>query len=256
MARATQTDLAVLAALSVAPMTGYALRDAIISDLGAFWAESFGQIYPALDRLTAQGYVSTHPGPRRGSQLYQLTPSGEAHLLTLMQAAPTNTPPATACCCDSSSARPSARRPAGSSFTKLANAPTTNSPASPQSAPQMPASPPLPTLPTGRSPFPLGNTELGPRSPGQTRHWPSWTTWQRLPPTQMGTLAMPELDSAGRKALMGPSPRSCQKNGAKALTRPGRGEQSSGAPVAASKKGGTAGLSLVPSSELTRRNHR
>lgn len=93
MARATQTDLAVLAALSVAPMTGYALRDAIISDLGAFWAESFGQIYPALDRLAALGYVSTQPGPRRGSQLYHLTPPGEAHLIALMQAAPTNVPP-------------------------------------------------------------------------------------------------------------------------------------------------------------------
>ncbi len=93
MARATQTDLAVLAALSVAPMTGYALRDAIIADLGAFWAESFGQIYPALDRLAAAGYVSTQPGARRGSSLYRLTTTGEAHLLELMQTTPTEVPP-------------------------------------------------------------------------------------------------------------------------------------------------------------------
>lgn len=93
MPRATQTDLAVLAALSVAPMTGYALREAIISDLGSFWTESFGQIYPALDRLTARGFIATQPGSRRGSQLYRLTAPGEAHLLALMQAAPTNVPP-------------------------------------------------------------------------------------------------------------------------------------------------------------------
>jgi DNA-binding PadR family transcriptional regulator len=93
MARATQTDIAVLAALSVAPMTGYALRDAIITDLGAFWAESFGQIYPALDRLAAGGYVSTQPGARRGSSLYRLTPTGQTQLLELMQGAPTEVPP-------------------------------------------------------------------------------------------------------------------------------------------------------------------
>jgi DNA-binding PadR family transcriptional regulator len=93
MVRATQTDIAVLAALSVAPMTGYALRDAIIADLGAFWAESFGQIYPTLDRLATAGYVSTLPGARRGSSQYRLTPTGEEHLLTLMQTAPVEMPP-------------------------------------------------------------------------------------------------------------------------------------------------------------------
>jgi hypothetical protein len=43
--------------------------------------------------LAAAGYVSTQPGARRGSSLYRLTPTGEAHLLELMQTTPTEVPP-------------------------------------------------------------------------------------------------------------------------------------------------------------------
>ncbi len=46
--RTNQTDTAVLGALSVMPMTGYAVRESIRDVLGHFWSESFGQIYPAL----------------------------------------------------------------------------------------------------------------------------------------------------------------------------------------------------------------
>ena len=67
MPRATQTDLAVLAALSVEPMTGYALREAILEHLGAFWSESFGHIYPALARLREGGLVEAVDGDRTGS---------------------------------------------------------------------------------------------------------------------------------------------------------------------------------------------
>jgi DNA-binding PadR family transcriptional regulator len=48
MPRSSQTETAVLGALSVMPMTGYALREAIRDVLGHFWSESFGQIYPTL----------------------------------------------------------------------------------------------------------------------------------------------------------------------------------------------------------------
>ncbi|MGN6271825.1 MAG: PadR family transcriptional regulator [Protaetiibacter sp.] len=91
--RATQTDLAVLAALSVQPMTGYALRDAILEHLGAFWSESFGQIYPALSRLREQGHVEASGGERTGSSTYRLTASGRTRLVELMREAPVRTPP-------------------------------------------------------------------------------------------------------------------------------------------------------------------
>ena len=93
MPRGTQTDLAVLAALSVQPMTGYALRDAIRMHLGAFWSESFGQIYPALARLRDEGLVGTTEGERPGSSTHHLTPAGRARLIELMREPATMTPP-------------------------------------------------------------------------------------------------------------------------------------------------------------------
>jgi DNA-binding PadR family transcriptional regulator len=93
MPRATQTDLAVLAVLSIEPMTGYALRDAIRTHLGAFWSESFGQIYPALSRLRADGLVAAGEGDRSGSSLHSLTAAGRARLVELMREPPVSAPP-------------------------------------------------------------------------------------------------------------------------------------------------------------------
>lgn len=93
MTRSSQTDLAVLAVLSVAPLTGYAVRDAVTTHLGAFWSESFGQIYPTLARLRADGLVATDAGDRGGSSVHRLTPSGRERLVELMRQAPVSTPP-------------------------------------------------------------------------------------------------------------------------------------------------------------------
>ena len=64
MARTSQTRLAVLGALSVEPMTGYAVRAAIAETLGHFWHESFGQIYPTLAELEKDCLLYTSPSPR------------------------------------------------------------------------------------------------------------------------------------------------------------------------------------------------
>lgn len=94
MSRSSQTDLAVLAALTVAPLTGYALRAAIKSHLGAFWSESFGQIYPALSRLSEAGLIELDEGQgRRASSVYRLTPTGRSRLVELMREPITSTPP-------------------------------------------------------------------------------------------------------------------------------------------------------------------
>ena len=76
--------MAVLGALSVEPMSGYALREAIRDVLGHFWSESFGQIYPGLARLEEQGFIARQPGARPGSSVFTLTPSGRARLHTLL----------------------------------------------------------------------------------------------------------------------------------------------------------------------------
>ncbi|MEV4282542.1 PadR family transcriptional regulator [Actinoplanes xinjiangensis] len=84
MARASHTDMAVLGALSIEPMTGYALREAIRDVLGHFWSESFGQIYPTLGELERHGFVDRHGSTKSRSSTFAITPSGIDHLRELL----------------------------------------------------------------------------------------------------------------------------------------------------------------------------
>ncbi len=91
MARTSQTELAVLGALSVEPMTGYRLRAAIADTLGHFWHESYGQIYPTLAALTADGLVEREGAT--GSGAFRITAAGLERLRDLL-AEPFSPPPA------------------------------------------------------------------------------------------------------------------------------------------------------------------
>jgi DNA-binding PadR family transcriptional regulator len=93
MARNDQTQTAVLGALSVMPMTGYALRNEIRDTLGHFWSESFGQIYPALAELERQGLVERRGAERTGSSTFAITPGGTARLLDLLTEPARPSPP-------------------------------------------------------------------------------------------------------------------------------------------------------------------
>ncbi len=84
MARASQTEVAVLGGLSVRPMTGYALREAIREVLGHFWSESYGQIYPTLANLEQQGLVRRQGAARTGASTFAITPSGTRRLEELL----------------------------------------------------------------------------------------------------------------------------------------------------------------------------
>lgn len=93
VARSSQTELAVLGALSTGVMTGYEVRAAITQTLGAFWQESFGQIYPTLGRLEASGAIRPadaspdHRPSRAGGtsrRRYAITSAGRAQLRTLL----------------------------------------------------------------------------------------------------------------------------------------------------------------------------
>lgn len=94
MARRRQTELAVLGALSVEPMTGYAVREAIRDVLGHFWSESFGQIYPTLAALVDEGHATKQVGVaatgggggRTGASTFAITGTGLAHLRELLTA--------------------------------------------------------------------------------------------------------------------------------------------------------------------------
>src|SRR5215470_10502760 len=93
MARASQTETAVLGALSVMPMTGYALREAIREVLGHFWSESFGQIYPALAELERRGHVRRAGSGRTGASTFAITASGAARLKELLEEPVQQVPP-------------------------------------------------------------------------------------------------------------------------------------------------------------------
>ena len=93
MARGRQTELAVLGALSVRPMTGYAVREEIRQVLGHFWSESYGQIYPTLAELQRDGFIEAEQGTRPGSSAYALTARGRDRLTDLLRQPHQSTPP-------------------------------------------------------------------------------------------------------------------------------------------------------------------
>ena len=93
MAVSDQTQMAVLGGLSLAPMTGYALREQIRDTLGQFWSESFGQIYPALTLLERDGLIERRETLRSGSSIFAVTPSGVQRLRELLADTPAREKP-------------------------------------------------------------------------------------------------------------------------------------------------------------------
>lgn len=93
MARSNQTGLVVLGALSVTPMTGCALREAIRDVLGHFWSESFCQIYPTLAELERQGFVQRRGAARTHASMFSITRSGRARLKQLLSQPVQSVPP-------------------------------------------------------------------------------------------------------------------------------------------------------------------
>jgi len=85
------TTYAILGILAIhSDLSGYEIRRIIQQSVGFFWGESYGQIYPTLRRLAAEGLIaeepSTAPGARK-RRAYSITPAGR-RLLTEWLAAP------------------------------------------------------------------------------------------------------------------------------------------------------------------------
>ena len=79
--RINTSRFAILGVLGTGNCTGYELRKEIAGRLGAFWQESFGQIYPELRRLEAAGLIRQvdDTGDRR-RRVFQLTTEGRSAL--------------------------------------------------------------------------------------------------------------------------------------------------------------------------------
>jgi PadR family transcriptional regulator, regulatory protein AphA len=96
MAR-NQTSYLILGALSIeANLSGYDIRKGVESSVSYFWHESYGQIYPTLKRLAAEGLiVASKPdkAARKGRHVYALTEAGRACLREWLAIPFKNDPP-------------------------------------------------------------------------------------------------------------------------------------------------------------------
>ena len=79
MSKENTSKYAILGVLSYGPMSGYAIKKFIQQSISNFWNESYGQIYPILKQLTAEGLASSHTEKQEGKPeryMYTLTGKG------------------------------------------------------------------------------------------------------------------------------------------------------------------------------------
>lgn len=79
-----QTDYVILGLLSEQPLSGYQMKKIVDLRFKFFWSESFGQIFPALKALAAEGLIEEIPAPQTGARAqrtYRILPAGQATLV-------------------------------------------------------------------------------------------------------------------------------------------------------------------------------
>jgi PadR family transcriptional regulator, regulatory protein AphA len=69
---------AVLGLIALHPRTGYDIKRVIDRSIRHFWAASYGQIYPELKRLEAEGWIEggDEPNGGRSRRVYRITAAG------------------------------------------------------------------------------------------------------------------------------------------------------------------------------------
>ena len=83
MAKTNKTRYALLGMLTLGPMSGYDIKQAIEGSIGNFWAESYGQIYPILKSFVAEGLATVtvqEQDVRPDRKVYTLTEAGRRTL--------------------------------------------------------------------------------------------------------------------------------------------------------------------------------
>lgn len=91
--RINRTTFAILGYLTCwGPMSGYDIKKALEGSASNFWAESYGQLYPILKRLSAEGLVRPTSGGKgaRGKRIFEVTEAGR-DALDVWLAEPTDT---------------------------------------------------------------------------------------------------------------------------------------------------------------------
>jgi PadR family transcriptional regulator AphA len=89
---AGKTKYILLGMLARMPQTGYTIKKWLENEYSHFWQESFGQIYPTLKQLVAEGLAvsSDHGsvGNGRGKIVYSITEAGRTKLADWLRQAP------------------------------------------------------------------------------------------------------------------------------------------------------------------------
>jgi DNA-binding PadR family transcriptional regulator len=81
----------LLGLLTIQPMSGYDLGQVIRTSVGHFWRESYGQIYPNLKRLAAEGLVTAKTERQKGKPdrcIYSITGKGREQLVKWLAVEP------------------------------------------------------------------------------------------------------------------------------------------------------------------------
>lgn len=89
--RERSTGHVILGILAVGgDLSGYEIRQWIVQAIGFFWSESFGQIYPELQRLSKARLIKALPGEGEGREVkrYRITPAGRSELERWLQLPP------------------------------------------------------------------------------------------------------------------------------------------------------------------------
>ena len=81
--RESTSRFAILGVLSLGAMSGYDVKKLTERSIAHFWNESYGQIYPVLNRLAADGFAERRREKQRGKpdrHVYSLTDKGREEL--------------------------------------------------------------------------------------------------------------------------------------------------------------------------------
>ncbi len=89
--RSSSSSEVLLGLLTIEPMSGYDLGQLIRISVGHFWRESYGQIYPNLKRLAAEGLVTARTERQKGKpdrRIYSITGKGREQLVKWLAVEP------------------------------------------------------------------------------------------------------------------------------------------------------------------------
>ena len=88
MPRENKTRYALLGMLTYSPMSGYDMKKVSDHSIGHFWNENYGNIYPVLRKMEAEGLVTMIREDQEGApakKVYTITEAGREELVSWLR---------------------------------------------------------------------------------------------------------------------------------------------------------------------------